>query len=497
MMKKIFIFIGTILGIFAVIILAALINTATVKSTQVESAVESSEIATKAIEGLDRDKIALNLATMISFPTISWYDSDKFDKKAFGELELFLEKNYENAAKVLKKEKINEMSILYKWEGSNPEKKPIMLLSHQDVVPVEVGTEDDWTYPAFGKNVKDGYIWGRGAIDMKNHLCSIMDAVDALAKSGFVPEATIYLGFGHDEEVGGHAGNESIARILKERGVQIAVVLDEGGAVIPDALPGFDKPIAVVGIAEKGYVTLEITASSEGGHSSQPPSSSAAGKLAKAVAAIEKNQFPASLDGPAIETFDYLAGDMSFGYKFLFSNKWLFSSLIKKALLSSPQTAAMIRTTTAVTVLKSGEKDNTLPQKATALINFRILSGESVEDVISHTKKVAGDDIEVKIYNISFEPTPVSDPASADFEMFRKTISAVYPDSLSAPYLVIGGTDARYYRDVADSVYRFSPIILTTEDLLLVHNTDERISVENLYKQTEFMIRFIDAFAGR
>ncbi len=497
MLKKIGIGAGLIFGIIAVLLIAALIKTATVKSMRVKPLDSISSEASSAIKLVDKNRAAQNLAKMISIRTISSYSADKFDQKAFKDLRTFIDTNYIHASKVLEKEVINDMTLLYKWKGADQSKKAILLIAHQDVVPVEAGTEKDWKYPPFGNNVKDGYIWGRGAFDIKNSLAAIMEAVDALAASGFVPDATIYLAFGHDEEVGGRSGNKIIAELMKTRGVKLSVVMDEGGAVVTGAIPGIKTPVALIGIAEKGYVTLELTATGKGGHSSQPPKNTAAGLLAKAIIALETNQMSATLDGPAILTFDFLADEMPFGYKLLFSNKWLFNPLIKKVFLSSPATAAMIRTSTAVTVLKSGEKDNILPQKATALINFRIKPGDTVEDIVDHTKKLSGADISVEIYHGFTKPSSVSNPATKEFNLLRQTVASIYPDSVSAPYLVLGGTDSKYYDEIADNIFRFVPISIKLEELSMMHGTNERVSIDNQYKHVQFMISFIDALTGK
>ncbi len=497
MKKRIFTGVGLVFGIIAVLLIAAVIKTAAVKSMQVSSLDSTSNEALAACKLVDKNIAANNLAKILSFRTISSYSPEKYDQKAFRELRNFIDTNYVHASKVMEKELINDMTLLYKWKGSDPSKKGILLLAHQDVVPVEAGTEKDWKYPPFGNNVKDGYIWGRGAFDIKNSLAAIMEAVDALASSGFVPEATIYLSFGHDEEVGGRSGNMAVAELMKKRGIKLSVVMDEGGAVVTGAIPGIKRPVALIGIAEKGYVTLELTASGKGGHSSQPPKNTAAGLLAKAIIALENNQMAASLDGPAIWTFDFLASEMPYGYKLLFSNKWLFTPLIKSVFLSSPATAAMIRTSTAVTVLKSGEKDNILPQKATALVNFRIKQGDTVEDIINHTKKLAGKDISVEIYHGANKPTSIGNPKSIEFDILRKTIVSVYPDSVSAPYLVLGGTDSRYYDEISDNIFRFVPISVKIDELSMMHGTNERASVDNQYRHVQFMIKFIDALTGK
>jgi len=442
---------------------------------------------------IDSAAAAQHLAGALRLKTISYSDEKLFDRQAFAALRHYLKKTWPAAHGKLKKEIINEMTLLYKWEGKNKNKKPILLMAHQDVVPVERGTEGDWTYPAYSGKIADGYIWGRGAMDIKNSLVAIMESVEYLVRQGFQPEQTIYLAFGHDEEVGGRRGNQAVAALLKKRGIRLRAVLDEGGSLVYNMVPGVSRPAALVGISEKGYVSLELTVNDPGGHSAMPPKHTAVGKLATAIHLLEREPFDANFSGPARSMFTWLGSDLPFGYRVLFGNTWLFKPLIEMVFSGRPATSAMIRTTTAATMIEGSQKENVLPQSAKATINFRIMPGESVQSTIDHVREVIDNpEISIKPLKTQNEPSPVSDPESPEFAMLQRTISTLFPEALVAPYLVTGGTDSRYYTTVSDQVFRFCPTrIMSKKDLSRMHGTDERISVKNFSESIKFFILYI------
>ncbi len=482
-MKKILSILGAILGILLVIVL--------IKGTVSDS--RQIIVDKKSQIKVDADLAAKHLSEAIKFKTVSYHDVKAFDKKAFKNLHDYLKKTYPASHAAMKKEVINEMSLLYSWKGSEPEKKPVMLMAHLDVVPVEKGTEKDWRYPAFSGKIAEKHIWGRGAMDIKNSAIAIMESVESLAKSGFKPKRTIYLAFGHDEEVGGMNGNKALAALLKKRGIRFSAVLDEGGSIVYNMIPGVKKPVALIGISEKGYLSLELTATDKGGHSSMPPKHTAVGKLAAAIKALEDDPFPGGISGPAEALFSYVSSEMPFGYRLLFNNMWLFKPLLEVVFSGMPSTSAMIRTTTAATMFEGSQKDNVLPQTAKATINFRIIPGESIKSTINRVRDVI-DNPEIKITPLKFssEPSPVSDPASKEFKVLQKTISTLFPEALVAPYLVLGGTDSRYYTGIADQVLRFCPTrILTKKDLSRMHGTNERISIENFAESVKFFVLYI------
>ena len=352
-------------------------------------------------------------------------------------------------------------------------------MGHGDVVPVEPGTEGDWEHPPFAGRIADGYIWGRGAIDNKSGVLAILEAAERLLEEGYRPSRTIYLPFGMDEEVGGHSGAAKISKLLNSRGVELEYVLDEGGCVVSGVLP-IGAAVALVGIAEKGYVSLELSAKGEGGHSSMPPRRTAVGILSSAIARLQDNPFPGGLSGPTRELFAYLGPEMPFVPRMLFANTWLFGPLIERRLAASPSSDAMLRTTTAPTIFEGSIKDNVLPIRARAVVNFRIFPGETSESVAERVRSLIVDS-RVRITqfgSVVLDPSPVSPTDSPGFKILERTIRQVFPDAVVAPYLVVGATDSRYYRGLTENVYRFLPLRLHQDDLSRMHGTNERVSIE-------------------
>ena len=442
---------------------------------------------------VDPEAVAQRLAKAIRFRTISHESPDKFDRRAFTGFRAYLEESFPLVHSDLGREVINDFSLLYTWPGKKPELAPLLLIAHMDVVPVEKGTESQWRQPPFGGHIKDGFIWGRGSLDDKVSLVGLLEAVETLLAKGFEPRRTILLGFGHDEEVGGARGAQALASLLEKRGVRPACVLDESGIIGRGLIPGLDPPVALVGVAEKGYLSVELTVETEGGHSSMPPKRSAAGILAAAVSKLEENQLPARLDGVTGLLFDYISPEMNLPLKAVFANKWLLSPLIKRQLSGARPTNAGIRTTTALTIFQAGEKDNVLPSRARAVVNFRIMPGDSVKKVLDHVQRTMGDPrIKTKPLGRPQEPTNVSDPDSPGFARLDKTIRQVFPRVLVAPYLVVAGTDARHYDKICPLVLRFLPVRMEAEDLARIHGTNERVSVDNYAEVVKFYIRFIE-----
>ena len=274
-------------------------------------------------------------------------------------------------------EKILTHAMLMTWTGTDASLPPVILMAHQDVVPVNPGTDADWTHGPFGGVVADGYIWGRGAMDDKGSLIAILEAGEALAKSSWAPKRTVIFAFGHDEEVSG-AGAQEIFALLKSRNVTPAMVLDEGYAVL-DNYPLTGKPAALIGVAEKGYISLQITATTEGGHSSRPPRESGAVRIARALVALEENQMPADLSAPPFnQMIEAVAADLPFTTRLAFANQWLLGSVITGQVSGDASANAIVRTTTAPTMMTGSIKDNVLPQRASAVVNFRIHPNDTI-----------------------------------------------------------------------------------------------------------------------
>ena len=439
------------------------------------------------------DIFVQRLSQALQYKTISYENVDLVDKSEFLKFHTFIEKSFPNVHRELVREKINDLGILFKWEGTDNNQDSILLMAHMDVVPVEKDTENEWCFDPFSGKISDGYVWGRGALDMKSQLMGILEAVEGLIINGFKPRKTIYLAFGQDEEVGGYLGNAQIASYLQTKGIKLSMVLDEGGFIIKNAIAGMSCPAALIGIAEKGMTTLELFAESNGGHSSMPPNSTAIGRLAKAIYILEKHQFKANMNSILKEFFKAIAPKMPILKRIIFSNMCLFKLLIIRILIKSPKTNALVRTTTAFTMIEGGIKMNILPQQAKAVANFRLIPGKTIEDVKKRVDKIVKKlDITVKVNDVSFNPSKISDTSSNEYKVLCKTIASVFPESVAAPYLTVGSTDSRYYQKNANQIFRFCPIEIVSEDLERVHGVNERISVEGYKKLIKYFYLLLE-----
>ncbi len=458
------------------------------------------KVTSKQMEGIEpapmisvSDSALIHLSKAIQFRTVSNADPTMIDSAQFQKFIDYTEKIYPLIHSQLKLEKINTYALLYEWKGKNPALKPVLLMGHYDVVPVIQGTERMWEHLPFAGDITATHIYGRGSLDDKTTVMGVLEAVEYLLKGGYQPERTYYLAFGHDEEVLGKYGAQEIASVLEKRKVQFEYVLDEGGMIKQDGIEGLKKPIAMVGVAEKGYVTLQLTATAEGGHSSMPPPTTSIGDLAQAIDRLQKHPFPYRLEGAADYMLDYVGPEMPFVNKIAMSNRWLMKRVIINSLSKSNSGSAMLHTTTAPTILDAGLKENVLPIDATAKINFRILPGDSVAGVINHVKKaIQNDSIKVEIVgNSETDPSFVSDTASFGFRLIHKNVKRCFPDVYVAPYLVVGATDSRYFKNLSPHIYRFMPVRFTDEDLKRFHGTNERISKEDFKSVVRFYVEMI------
>ena len=328
----------------------------------------------------------------------------------------------------MQRENVGRDALLFTWRGTDSTLAPIVLMGHMDVVPVAPGTDSLWKHGAFSGDIADGFIWGRGSLDDKGTVLGVLEACEALIASGFKPSRTIILSFGADEEAGGESGAKVIAALLESRGIKPLFVLDEGGTVVKGAIGGITKPVALIGIAEKGYLTVEMKVRAEGGHSSMPPKHTAAGILATAITRLEGHPMRASIGATTGKLFDAIGREMSFGRRIVFANRFLFDPLIERQLAAAPGTDATLRTTTAVTMLEGSPKDNVLPSQAKAAVNFRILPGDSVAGVIAHMRGVIDDDrVELTAKNPQVEPSPISSTSDTAWSIVSRTVGNPIP----------------------------------------------------------------------
>jgi carboxypeptidase PM20D1 len=429
---------------------------------------------------LDTKSLSRHLLQAIRMQTISHQEKVQYKGEDFTYFHELLEMNFPLVHASLSREKVWEYSLLYTWKGRDESMKPILLMAHLDVVPA--GPENGSAHPDLDGRIAEGYIWGKGTLDDKYAVLGILEAVENLLQEGCTPLRTIYLAFGHDEEMGGLGGAFHIASLLHARGVELEFVLDEGTPIINDILPGISRPVALVGIAEKANLYVELSVETGGGHPIMPPQDSAIGILSEVLDRLEKNRFPIRWELPVRKMLHALVPEMSFGNKILYANLWLFRRRVGKKLAASPWTNALIRTTMVPTVFEAGLGPKVLPSKAKAVMNLRLLPGDHVHEAIDRLKATANDP-RVKIRPMErriTEHTFMSDTNSAGFRTIDRTIREVFPDVLVAPGLCLSETDSRYYSALTRSIFRFRPIRLRADNLQrYVHGSDEKISIED------------------
>ena len=453
-------------------------NTITFSSQQVKvDAVEPVEVEDAAVD---------RLAASVRIPTLS--REGRIDTAAFHLFDSFLVKSYPLVDSLLERERVNGFSYIYKWPGQNARLYPVLLMGHTDVVGVE-NDGMDWSVPPFAGEVKDGYLWGRGTLDDKLAILGILEAVESLLAVDYAPQRTVYLAFGHDEEVGGEKGAMAMAAIFKRRNIEFEFVLDEGGLVVENALPGCEPPVALIGLSEKGYATFDLTANVEsGGHSSMPGHASAINILSESIIKLRDQPSPAKIDGPTKAMFEHVGPEMNFFNKIIFANLNWTENLIINQMSKSGATNAMLRTTLAPTILHSGFKENVIPEKATARVNTRILPGESVGSTMNYIKSVVDERVEVTLSanGHANEPPPISGMDQFGYSVLQTTVREIFPKAVVAPSLVVATTDARHYTAVSKNIYRFNPVKVERSQIGGIHGTDEKIKT-SAYKNT---IRF-------
>ena len=488
-MKKLLTLLGLVILILLVIVLA---RTFLSPSKQVSP-------PPAAALSIDAQIAARHLSGSIPFQTISWEGGGTAEQKkatadAFTGFHSYLEKSFPQVYARLQHESVGENNILFTWKGTDPSLEPMLLTGHQDVVPIEAGTETNWTHPPFSGEIAEGFIWGRGTMDDKVTVIGTLEAVDALLTAGFQPKRTVYLAFGQDEEIGGLEGAEKIGQLLKSRGVEIEFLQDEGGLITKGMVPGVKAPVAVIGTSEKGYLSLVLTVDMEGGHSSMPPNESAIGILSEAVHQVEAHPMSPHVHGPVGDFLSYAGGNAVFPLNAVFENLWLFGPVVQRILAASPDTNALLRSTSAPTIFRAGTKDNIMPSHAEAVVNFRILPGDSIATVTEHVRDVIHDP-RVKLQPISgeppTEPSKQSSPESPNFKRLQKTVRQVYPDAISVPFVYIAASDTKHYAPITKDVYRFLPILAVPVDLDRIHGTNERIAIDNFGKAIQYYAQLI------
>jgi len=454
-----------------------------------------SSVDVQSIPKIDilEDQVAQHLSEVIQIQSISKIGASDVDQQPFVVIKEWIEKTYPLFSEKLDRVVINKYSLLFKWTGTENKLDPILFNAHMDVVPVDAETLGEWDRDPFSGEISDGYVWGRGTLDMKNQLVAILDSIEGLLKENYSPKRTIYVAFGHDEEISGFHGSIEIVEYLKSKGIKFAAVLDEGGMLSEGMLEGVDEPVGLVGITEKGYLTLTLTAHGKPGHSSIPPQQTAVGVIARAIALLDDHPMTPKLDFiiPLLHNVGHL---LPFSLRFVIANSWLFKPILLKQFSKSPQMNAMIRTTHAATMIEGGIKDNILPAVATAAVNCRLLPGDSIQDVINHFVKVVDDprvEISVDKNNGGWEASIVSPTDTSAYLSLDLVIRQVFNNVTVAPFAFLAATDSRYYAPICKSIYKFSPIQLSPKDRSGIHGINERISVVGMGKMVVFFSRLI------
>lgn len=435
---------------------------------------------------MDTMILARHLAEALTIPTVEG------NAKAKENFLAFLERTYPRVHGELSVEPVGTYSRIFCWKGENSALLPALLTAHYDVVPVEVGTQHHWTCPPFSGEIRENFVYGRGALDDKNQVICILEALERALEKGERPQRDLYFALGHDEEIGGKEGAQAMAKIFQDRGLTFSYVLDEGGAVMVDALPGFSKPYAFVGLAEKGSSMVQLRVQGEGGHSSMPAGPSSAAVLAQAIARLTENPMKPRLT-PVVEKLLQELSAVGGFQGFLLQRPRLFFPLLGRFLEKIPAMNAMLRTTLAVTRIQGGEADNLLPQEAWALVNVRLLPGDTLEEVLAQMKKIVGD-LPVVVKRIAVEEASSLSPGDTpEFGALTELIGEIFPTIPVLPYIMAGSSDSRKYEPCCSNIFRFSAVKLASSDLATIHGTDERVSLENL----ETMFRFYQKLLRR
>jgi carboxypeptidase PM20D1 len=399
----------------------------------------------------------------------------------------FLLQNFPLVHQSMQREVTAASALLFTWRGSDPTLDPIVLMGHMDVVTIDPTSLSRWEHLPFSGDVADGFLWGRGTMDDKQAVLSYLEAAEALLRDGYRPRRTVYLAFGSDEENDGH-GQESIVALLQSRGVHPEFVLDEGGNIARGTIPNVHGDVAILSIAEKGYSSLQLSVNGNGGHSSRPPRHTAIGILARAVTRIEESPMPAYMNGVTEQMLAAVALHMLLPQRAIVRNEWLLRPLLLRTLSETPEGNALIRTTTAVTMFNAGVKDNVLPGRAQAVVNFRILPGDTVKSNMERVGKIIDDArVTVSPYGAQNDPTPISPTDTPGYLALTQTVHDFFPEAVLAPNLLGAHTDSSLYYSLTHTVYRFFPAVRTEADNERIHGVNERLSISGYLRAVQFM----------
>jgi carboxypeptidase PM20D1 len=437
----------------------------------------------------DRDRALAKLQALVRIPTVSHRDPALVDTHVFDEFLAELARQFPVLHERLELTRVDTHGLLFRWAGASDE-RPVVLMAHLDVVPVDDGAP--WQHPPYGAEIHDGAVWGRGTLDDKGPLVAICEATEALLEQGFTPAQDVWLSFGCNEEVSGTAAGLAVEELTR-RGVRPWFVVDEGGAIAAEAFPGVAAPIGVVGVTEKGVTSLELRVEGRGGHASTPARMGPTARLARAITRLDRSPMPSSVPAPTVELLRRMAPHASLALRPLLANADRLRPVLTKALVvAGPESAAMTRTTFAVTTLSGSPALNVIASTARAGVNIRIMVGDTVAEVIAHVRRaVADDQVEIEVIE-QHEPSPVSPVDDEAFRLIESTISEVFPDAVPAPYVMMAATDSRFFTTICDRVYRFAPFRMTKAQRESIHSYDEHLGVDAYVDGVHWYRRLIE-----
>lgn len=443
----------------------------------------------KEFEEVEFDRAAAvnALGELVKCRTVSYNDHSLEDDAEFEKLIGKLPELYPNVVKTCHMQRFDDRGLLFHWKGKG-DGKPSVLMAHYDVVPVE---EENWTHPAFDAEIVDGVMWGRGTLDTKVTFNGILSAAENVIKQGFTPENDIYFAFSGGEEVNGN-GAKNVVKYFKDNGIELEMVVDEGGAVVEDVFPGVKQPCGLIGIAEKGMLNLEYSIASSGGHASAPAPHTPVGQLAIACTKVEAHPFKAHFTRPVLEMFDTLGRHSSFLYRMIFANLWCFGGVLDNMCKKSGgELNALMRTTVAFTQMSGSKAPNVIPPSVSMVSNLRLNPEDSVNGAVEYIRSVINDPAVKLTVGDHMEPSPISRTDCAGWERVSNAVAGTWKGCLVAPYLMVQCSDSRHYGEISDRVYRFSAMDLTAEERHTIHGNDEHIRLETIEHSVEFFIRVI------
>ena len=436
---------------------------------------------------VNNEKAVQDLAQMIKCRTVSSKDKSLEDEAEFRKFEDLLTRLFPRVHERCEFTKVGNRALLYRWKGVS-DKSPTVLMSHYDVVSV---VPENWEKPPFDGVIENGVLWGRGTLDTKGTLNGILQAAEQLIAEGFIPKNDIYFAFGGDEEING-GGAPAIVNLFKERGITPGAVIDEGGAVVENVFPGVKRPCALIGVAEKGMVNIEYSVTGGGGHSSSPAPHTPVGRLSAACVAMESAPFKFKITPPVRAMLDTLGRHSTFLYRLIFANLWCFAPVLN---LLTKKTGgelnALMRTTTAFTVMEGSKGLNVIPPYAKMASNHRIIPGETVDGVLRGTRRRVKDKrVEIKVLE-GTNPSVISRIDCEGYERVASAIGSTWQNTIISPYLMVACSDSRHWGVISDRVYRFSAMALSGEERATIHGNNERIPLDTIVKTVEFYVRLI------